>query len=73
MEFIELVILILNCGFKSFFMFLRNGIHHFFPTYLDIVGVVFQVGFNCKYGEHINTHEITFLICVPIARVLLNF
>jgi hypothetical protein len=73
MEFIELVLLTLSSGFKSFSMFLRNGIYHFFPTYLDIVGVIFQVGFNCKYGEHINTCEITFLVCEPIVRVLLSF
>jgi hypothetical protein len=73
MEFIELVLLILSSGFRSFSMVFSNGIHHFFPTYLDIAGVVFQVNFNCKYGKHINTCEITFLICVPIATVLLSF
>jgi hypothetical protein len=54
-------------------MFFSNGIYHFFPTYLDIAGVVFQVSFNCKYGKHINTCEITFLVCVPIVTVLISF
>jgi len=37
-----------------------------FPLLIYVVGVIFQVGFNCKYGEHTNTCEITFLVCEPI-------
>ncbi len=54
-------------------MFFNNGIYHFFLAYLDIVRVIFQVGFNYKYGEHINTCEITFLVCEPKVKVLLSF
>jgi hypothetical protein len=73
MEFIELVLLTLSSGFRSFLMFLSNGNYHFFPIYLDIIRVIFHINFNCKYGEHINTCEITFLVCEPIARILLSF
>jgi hypothetical protein len=44
-----------------------------FSLLIYIVGVIFQVGFNYKYGEHINTCEITFLVCEPIVRILLSF
>jgi hypothetical protein len=44
-----------------------------FSMLIYIVGFIFQVGFNCKYGEHINTCEIIFLVCEPMARVLLSF
>ncbi len=54
-------------------MFVNNGNYHFFPIYLDIIGVIFCVSFNYKYEEHINTCEITFLVCEPIVRILLSF
>jgi hypothetical protein len=54
-------------------MFFSNGNYHVFPIYLNIIGVIFHVSFNCKYGKHINTYEITFLVCEPIARILLSF
>jgi hypothetical protein len=40
-----------------------------FSLLIYVVGVIFQVDFNCKYGEHTNTCEITFIVCEPIARV----
>jgi hypothetical protein len=73
MEFIELVLLTFSSGFRSFSMFVNNGNYHFFPIYLDIIGVIFHVSFNCKYEEHINACEITFLVCEPIVRILLSF
>jgi hypothetical protein len=44
-----------------------------FSLLIYIVGVIFQVGFNCKYGEHINTCEISFLVCEPTIKLLLSF
>jgi hypothetical protein len=73
MELIKLVLLTLSSGFRSFSMFLNNGIYHFCPAYIDIVRVIFQVGFNCKYREHINTYEFAFLVCEPRVTILLNF
>jgi len=54
-------------------MFLSNGNYHVFPIYLDIIGVIFHVRFNYKYGKHINTCETTFFVREPIARILLSF
>ncbi len=69
MKFIELVLLTLSTRFRSFLVFLSNGIYHF-PLFIYVVGVIFQVGFNCKYGKHTSTYEITFLVCEPIVRIL---
>jgi hypothetical protein len=44
-----------------------------FSLLIYIVGVILQVSFNLKYGEHINTCEITFLVCEPKTRVPLSF
>jgi hypothetical protein len=37
-----------------------------FSLLIFVVGVISQVGFNCKYGEHTNTCEINFLVCEPV-------
>ncbi len=73
MEFIELVLLTLNNGFYEFFLCFLAMESITFSMLIYIVGFIFQVGFNYKYGEHINTCEIISLVCEPMARVLLSF
>jgi len=72
MEFMEFVLLTLVVGIGVFqCILIMESIT--FSLRIYIAGVIFQVGFNCKYGKHINTYEIIFLVCEPTIRILLSF